>query len=167
VGIAAAVATILVLMSTWSEILQWLQSRPSSALPQPWQLKLGLRREVEPPDEVPGVNSEEMGGALIRLEDHGLIAGRRQETIGYAYWSGLRVTASGMRVLGEWPDLDRLTTAVGLKLLIYELAEAAGDVNDQGALRRLVGVIGEVGEGVALNTLNGAAGALGDELSGE
>jgi hypothetical protein len=158
-------------MSTWSEIdervLNWIQSQPSSALPQPWQLKLGLRREVEPPDELPGVNSEDMDEALIRLDQHGLISGRRQETIGYAYWSGLRVTASGMQILGQWPDLDRLTTAVGLKLLINDLAEAAGDADDQGALRRLVGVIGEVGEGVALSALNSAAGALGDELSGD
>ena len=158
-------------MSKWSEIdepvLEWLHAQSSSALPQPWQLRLGLRREVEPPEEVPGVDSEEMDQALVRLEEHHLIAGRRQETIGYAYWSGLRVTARGMQILGEWPDLDQLTTAVGLKLLINELADAAGDVNDQSALRRLVGVIGEVGEGVALNTLNSAAGELGGELRGE
>ena len=136
-------------------------------MPETWQLKLGLRRSVEPPDEVPGLNSEQMDQALTRLLEHGLIDGRRGETIGYASWSGLRVTARGMQVLEEWPDLDQLTSAVGLKMLLNELAKSAADTEDQGALRRMVGVIGEVGEGIALSTLNTAAGDLGDELGGE
>lgn len=157
-------------MSTWTEsdepVLRWLQAQAPSFLPQTWRLELGLRDSVEPPDEVPGLNSEQMDQALTRLLEHGLIAGRRQETIGYAYWSGLRVTARALQVLGEWPDLDQLTSAVGVKMLLNELARSAGDAEDQGALRRMVGVIGEVGEGVALSTLNAAAGDLGADLDG-
>lgn len=135
-------------------------------MPQPWHLQLGLRRSAEPSEEVPGLDSEQMDQALVRLYEHGLIDGRRQETIGYASWSGLRVTARGMQVLGEWPDLDQLTSAVGIKMLIDELAKSA-DTEDQGALRRVIGVMGEVGEGVALNALKTAAGDVGGDLGGD
>lgn len=157
-------------MSTWTEsdepVLRWLQAEVPSFLPETWHLRLGLRDSVEPSEEVPELNTEQVDQALTRLQEHGLIAGKRQETIGYASWSGLRVTARGLQVLGEWPDLDQLTSAVGIKMLLNELAQSAGDPEDQGALRRMVGVIGEVGEGVALSTLNAAAGDLGGDLDG-
>jgi hypothetical protein len=158
-------------MSTWTEsdepVLRWLRAQGSSFLPEPWNLKLGLRDSVEPPDEVPGLNSEQMDQALTRLLEHGLTNGRRQETIGYAFWSSPRLTARGMQVLGEWPDFDQLATAVGMKMLLNELAKSATDTEDQAGLRRMVGVIGEVGEGIALSTLNSAAGDLGGELDGK
>lgn len=158
-------------MSTWIEsdepVLRWLREQGSSFLPETWNLKLGLRDSVEPPDEVSGLNSEQMDRTLTRLFEYGLLDGRRQETIGYAFWSGLRMTARGMQILGEWPDLDQLTSAVGLKMLFNELAKSATNTEDQGALRRMVGIIGEVGEGIALSTLNTAAGGLGGELGGE
>jgi hypothetical protein len=158
-------------MSTWIEsdepTLRWLREQGSSFLPETWILRLGLRQSVEPAAEVPSLDSEQMDRALTRLHGHGLIDGRRQEAIGFASWSGLRLTARGMQVLGEWPDLDQLTSAVGIKMLLDELAKSAADTDDQGALRRMVGVIGEVGEGVALNALNTAAGDLGDEISGK
>jgi len=158
-------------MSTWTEsdepTLRWLRDQGSSFLPETWNLQLGLRQSVELAAEVPGLDSEQMDRALTRLHEHGLIDGRRQETTGYASWSGLRITARGMQVLGEWPDLDQLTSAVGMKMLLDELAKSAADTEDQGALRRMVGVIGEVGEGVALNALNTAAGDLGGEVGGD
>lgn len=155
-------------MSTWTErdkpVLRWLREQGSSFLPEPWNLRLGLRDWVEAPEEVPGLTSQQMDQALVRLLEHNLIDGRRQEAIGFASWSGLRLTAQGMQVLGEWPDLDQLTSAVGMKMLLNELAKSAADSEDQGALRRMVGIIGEVGEGIALSTLNTAAGDLGGEL---
>jgi hypothetical protein len=158
-------------MSTWIEsdepTLRWLREQGSSFLPETWIFRLGLRQSVEPAAEVPSLDSEQMDRALTRLYEHGLIDGRRQEAIGFASWSGLRVTARGMQVLGEWPDLDQLTSAVGMKMLLDELAKSAPDVEDQGALRRMVGVVGEIGEGVALNALNTAAGDLGGQVGGE
>lgn len=161
----------LIAMSTWTDsdepVLRWLHSQGSSFLPEPWQLQLGLRRSIEPSEEVPELDSEQMDRALTRLFEHGLIDGQRQETIGYAYWSSLRITARGMQLLGEWPDLDQLTSVVGIKMLLDELARSTADAGDQGALRRMVGAIGEVGEGVALSALNAAAGDLGGELGGD
>jgi hypothetical protein len=153
-------------VSTWTEsdepVLRWLREQRPSFLPEIWNLQLGLRRSVEPPDEVAGLDSEQMDLALTRLFDHGLIDGRRQETIGYAYWSALRLTARGMQVLGEWPDLDQLASAMGTKALLDEMAKSAEDPEDKRALRRMIGVIGELGEGVAMNALNAAAGEAAD-----
>lgn len=155
-------------MSTWTDsdepVLRWLRNQGSSFLPEPWSLRLGLRDSVEPPDEVAGLDSERLDQALVRLLDHGLVDARRQETIGFASWTGLRVTARGMQVLGEWPDLDQLASAVGVKMLLNELAKSAPN-EEQGSLRRMVGVIGDVGEGVAMSTLNAAAADLGGGLA--
>jgi hypothetical protein len=123
-----------------------------------------LRDSVEPPDEVAGLDSEHLDQALVRLLEHGLVDGKRQETIGFASWTGLRVTARGMQVLGEWPDLDQLASAVGVKMLLNELAKSAPN-EEQSSLRRMVGVIGDVGEGVAMSTLNATAADLGGGLA--
>lgn len=153
-------------VSTWTEIdepvLRWLREEPPSFLPETWNLRLGLRRSVEPPDEVAGLDSEQMDLALTRLFDHGLIDGRRQETVGYAYWSALRLTARGMQILGEWPNLDQLASALGMKALLDEIAMSAEDPEDKRALRRMIGLIGDLGEGVAMNALNAAAGEAVD-----
>lgn len=153
-------------MSTWTEIdepvLRWLRGKGSSFLPEVWILELGLRNGVEPSQEIDGLSTEQEHEALVRLQGHGLIEGRCQEAIGFSTWSRLRVTARGLQVLGEWPDLDQLASAVGLKLLLNELASRAADSDDQSALRRLVGIVGEVGEGVAIGLINHEAAELGD-----
>ena len=110
------------------------------------------------------MDSEHLDQALVRLLEHGLVDGKRQETIGFASWTGLRVTARGMQVLGEWPDLDQLASAVGVKMLLNELAKSAPN-EEQSSLRRMVGVIGDVGEGVAMSTLNATAADLGGGLA--
>jgi DNA-binding PadR family transcriptional regulator len=158
-------------MSTWSEtdepLLRWVHEQPSSFIPETWILRLELRRYTKPSEEVPGLSTEQVDQALIRLQEHGLIDGERGEAIGFSSWSRLRVTALGLQVLGEWPDLDKLASAASLKLLLNELADAAPDSEDQSALRRLIGVAGEVGEGVVVSTLNNAAGELGTGLGGD
>lgn len=158
-------------MSTWSEIdepvLRWLHAQPSSFIPETWILRLELRRYTKPSEEVPDLSTEQVDQALIRLQKHGLIDGERGEAIGFSSWSRLRVTALGMQLLGEWPDLDQLASAVSLKLLLNELANLAPDSEDHGALRRLIGVAGEVGEAVVVSTLNNAAGELGADLGGD
>ena len=157
-------------MSIWAQIdepvLRWLRETRDSPLTDARILELGLRTATERCEEVPGLTTEQVDQALIRLLEHGLIEGERGETSALANWANLRVTGSGLQVLGEWPDLDQLAGAVGLKLLLGELAIDARDPEDQSALRRLVGAIGEVGEGVALRTLSSAAAEVGEEASG-
>lgn len=168
--LAAAEAGEIKGVSTWTKVdepvLRWLREEGSSFLPQAWGLELGLRGSAEPSEEIEGLTTEQEDQALTRLLEYGLIDGERGETTAFAHWLGLRVTGRGMQVLGEWPDLDQLAGAVGLKLLLNELAVHAPDTEDQSALRRLIGIIGEVGEGTALSTLNSAAAELGDEASG-
>jgi hypothetical protein len=93
-------------------------SEGSSFLPQIWGLELGLRASAEPSEEIAGLTTEQEDQALTRLLEYRLIAGERGETSAFAHWSGLRVTGRGMQVLGVWPDLDQLASAVCLKLLL-------------------------------------------------
>jgi hypothetical protein len=62
---------------------------------------------TEPSDEVPELTKAQLDETLRRLEHAGLIAGRRIETT-QVEWSGLRATADGLRLLGEWPPPDEV-----------------------------------------------------------
>ncbi len=82
-------------------------------------------------------------------------------TTHYARWSQLRLTAHGLVLLGEWPDLDRVASAQGLTVLLAELAEEAGDTDDKKALRMAAGAVGRLGEGIVSSTVE----SLGTELA--
>lgn len=154
-------------MSRWEEVdepvLRWLAARPSSFI-HSWALDLGIRREIPACEEIPGLDERDVDGALTRLKGHGLIDGNRQESIEKAYWSRLRVTGLGLQILGEWPDLDRLSQAAGLRLLLTKIADESDDPDEQQHLRRLVGFMGSVGDGIVDQTVRDALGAGVDEL---
>jgi hypothetical protein len=61
---------------------------------------------TEPSDEVPELTKAQLDETLRRLEHAGLIVGRRIETT-QVEWSGLRATADGLRLLGEWAAARR------------------------------------------------------------
>jgi hypothetical protein len=149
-------------MTRWSEIdepvLHWLSAQHSSFI-HSWQLKLTIRPEAPPSEEGPALDEREVDQALTRLVDHGLIDGKRTETIAFAYWSRLRMAGLGWQVLGEWPELDRLSSAAGLRLLLARLADEAGDTEEGTALRRLVGFMASVGDGVVQRAVDDALGA--------
>lgn len=154
-------------MTVWSDIdepvLRWLLDQPPCAV-RPWILQLDLR-PPQPAEELQGrIDSDAFDAALQRLLDHGLIDGTRGETIGHATWSRLRVTAQGLQVLGEWPDLDLASSRDGLGAVLDLLAESADDPDDRAALRGAVGIVGSIGEGVVLKTLDAAGDELGRDL---
>ena len=112
----------------WSASLRRRRPRVRSARVIWKDLELPALRWVHetPPEDAGGISTGEMnlGGegpaavlpeltdsqldeALRRLRQHGLIAGERGETSHLAYWLHLRVTATGLRVLGEWPPARR------------------------------------------------------------
>ena len=156
-------------MTTWSEVdepvLRWLADFGPTFIPQGWQFQFALRDYAEPAEEVEGLTSEQMDQALTRLFDHGLIDGRRTETIGYSIWTRLRVTALGLQLLGEWPELDRLANAEGLRLLLTALADQADTPEEGKALRRTVGVLSKLGDQIVEKTLNDVAGEAGTGLT--
>jgi hypothetical protein len=154
-------------LTIWADIdepvLRWLAGPPDAK--RPWRLELTLRPEPEPAEELEGaIDTRQFDDALIRLRDFGLVAGERREAIGYASWWQLRVTGQGLQVLGVWPDLERLTSAAGLSALLDGVADEAEGGDDKRALRRTAGLIGQLGDGIVMKTLEAAGDELGREL---
>jgi hypothetical protein len=56
-------------------------------------------------------------------------------------WWRLRVTGLGLQVLGEWPDLDRIASAVSIRNVLVELSNDALP-EEQKALKRAAGLLG-------------------------
>jgi hypothetical protein len=154
-------------MTRWEEVdepvLRWLTEQRSSFI-DGWGLELTIRPEPAPSEEVPGLDERQIDGALIRLKDHGLIDGNRLETSALAVWSRLRVTGVGQQVLGEWPELDRLNSAEGLRLLLDRLAEETEDPEERSRLKRLIGFTVSIGDDLVEKTLNDVAAAGVDEF---
>src|SRR5918994_631209 len=99
-------------MARWDEVdvrvLRWAFAE-SPSLPR-WYYQF----ETDPPEEIPeldGLPGDEFDRSLTRLHGYGLIDGQRaQMMMGTTRWSNVRITALGLIALGEWPDLDRLTS---------------------------------------------------------
>lgn len=122
--------------------------------------------DTRPSEEIPeldGLPGDEFDRSLQRLCEHGLLDGHRSEAMsGNVRWTRLRVTAPGLIVLEEWPDLDRLVSAVGIHELLNALAEAAPE-EERGALRKTAGLAGRFGDAVIRATLAQVSGAAGKE----
>jgi hypothetical protein len=123
-------------------------------------------RQPEPFDPVPGLTSGDVQKALLRLRSHGLIDGTEIAAFGNSTWTRLRVTAPGLIVLGEWPDLDRVASAAALHRLLRELSDDAPE-EDQTALRRAAGVVARTADDVLRGTAADVAGSLGEEAAGK
>jgi hypothetical protein len=144
-------------------ILAWVASL-GSAMDVGTQLNLELR-EPEPSEDVPRLTSRDVQESLLRLRSHGLIDGREAAAFGNSTWTSLRVTAAGLIVMGQWPDLDRVATAASLHRLLRALSDAA-PTEDQTALRRAAGVVGRTADDVLRSTAADVAGSLGEEAAG-
>ena len=140
-------------------ILRWVAS-----LDWPNQVELELR-EPGAFEGVAGLSSLDVQQSLTRLRSHGLIDGNEFAAMQNSTWSGLRVTAAGLIVLGEWPDLDRVASAASLHRLLRALSDDAPEA-DRTALRRAAGVVGRYGDEVLRGTAADLAGAAGTEAAG-
>jgi hypothetical protein len=123
-------------------------------------------REPIPDDDIPGLDSREINESLHRLASHGLIDGKPQSTSHDTSWSHLRITAQGLRVLGEWPDLDLVASAATFHHVLRKLAEDAPD-EEKSALVRAAGSVGRTADAVVQGTVTNIAGSLGKEATGE
>jgi hypothetical protein len=145
-------------------MLRWVASLGSLMGSTPAQVHLELG-EPKPFDEVPGLTSRDAQRSLLRLRSHGLIDGTESAAMGNSTWSRLRVTASGLIVLGEWPDLSRVATAASLHRLLRALSEDAPE-EERTALRRTAGSIARTADEVLRGTAADIAGAVGEEAAG-
>jgi hypothetical protein len=152
-------------MSTWDEVdelvLRWLFAQDANPDWAGRTDNLMLRPSPESQPAFGGeLDARQVDEALTRLQGFDLIVGERGATTHYAHWSRLRVTARGLILLGQWPDLDRVASAQGLTVLLAELANEAEDPDEKKALRQTAGAVGRLGETI----VNSAVESLGSEL---
>jgi hypothetical protein len=143
-------------------VLRWVASLPPSLNADVYDLEL---REPEPFDPIRGLDSREVDESLRRLLSHGLIDGRAADAFQTTMWSSLRLTAYGLVILGEWPDLDRVATAAALHRILSALADDANE-DSSAALRRAAGVISRTSDDVLRSTATELAHDLGKEIAG-
>jgi hypothetical protein len=150
-------------MTIWQEIdepvLRWVASLPSTLSMEMFELALV---EPVPFEAIPGLDSRQVHDALSRLGSHGFIDGRESPSMQKTVWNALRVTAQGLTVLGEWPDLDRVASATAIHRLLGALAEGAPD-DEKSALRRAAGVISRTADEVIEGTVADIAASAGRE----
>lgn len=94
---------------------------------------------------------------------HDLVDGDRRESIGYAAWFKLRVTARGFQVLDEWPNLKQLAAAESVQAVLAGVAQGSSDAEERGTLRGAAGVVASLGEGIVQNVLTGVTRDLGQQ----
>jgi hypothetical protein len=116
-------------------------------------IELPLYESEDCADELElSLGSRQVHEALTRLCDYGLIAGKVHLTE-CAVWSHLRLTADGLILLGEWPDLDRVASFEGLQALLVKLAAGVEEKDERSAVRHAAGAIGRLGKGVVESEL--------------
>lgn len=145
----------------WGE---WVASLGSVMDSNATRLDLELREPV-PFEGVPGLTSLDVHQSILRLRSHRLIDGTESAAFQNSTWIRLRVTAPGLIVLGEWPDLDRVATAASLHRLLRALSEDAPE-GDQTALKRAAGVISRTTDEVLRGTVADVARSVGEEAAG-
>jgi hypothetical protein len=154
-------------MTVWTEIdehvVRWVaEERPAGTFSS--QVTLTIR-----PDElfepISSATARQVDDALQRLVDYGLIAtaAPRHETSAYAVYYGLRVTALGHRLFGDWPDLEQVSELDALRLALEVIAEGAPP-NERRILRRATGVVGEIGLAIVQRSVATAAGEVAGDL---
>jgi hypothetical protein len=110
------------------------------------------------------ITEAQLEEGLSRLLEFGLIDGARSATNTYTRWRNLRVTADGLRVLGEWPPTEVGAVNLAVARVLRGLVDQAPP-EDQTAVRRAAGSISRVAGDVVLDAAKGELRHLGGELS--
>jgi hypothetical protein len=121
-----------------------------------------LRRGDSPAAVLPELTESQLDEALRRLEQHGLIAGERGETFGFAFWMQLRVTADGLRVLGEWPPAEGAAINDALAFVLRRLAPEFPE-EDATATRRAGSALAKMSAATVVDVLKDQAHRLGED----
>lgn len=127
-----------------------------------WEAEVQLDRSDEPSEHLPSLSDIEIDDALSRLRDHagGLISGHRDEAAGYFWWSALRPTANGLRVLGEWPPASESSLDATLAEVLAGAADQVDDSEEKQGLKRAAGSVGGVMGDIAKAELRRLGGGL-------
>jgi len=144
---------------TWDElelpVLQWVHEQTWA---QPGELHhLGDDGSVA----LPQFSEAQVDEALLRLLEYGLIAGKRDEAL-VVWWSNVRPTANGLRVLAEWPPVEAAAINDTLARILRAIA---GDLNDDDATatRRAGSALSKMSSGVVMDIVTDRLKALGED----
>lgn len=124
-----------------------------------------LHRSDNPAEALPELTESRLDEALRRLEQHGLLVGQRGETSDLAFWMQLRVTADGLRVLGEWPPAEGAGVNDALAAILRRLAPELPE-EDATAARRAGSTVAKMSSGAVLDVLKEQAQRLGEDVLG-
>lgn len=129
--------------TTWSDVdervLRWVSELPPT-LDQPSEIPEYPTWEPQPFPKIDWLDTRQVSDALYRLRSHGLVAGEDQDMGRAVLWWRLRATSRGLQVLGEWPDLDQLASAVSVRNVLLQLARNAPP-DRQKPLKRAAGLL--------------------------
>ncbi len=145
---------------TWEElelpVLRWVLAEGEAATSE-----LGLG-SGEPFAALPTLTQAQVEEALTQLEEHCLVVALspRVETSDYSAWPRLRVSANGLRVLGEWPPYDSATLQRALVDLLRGFADELPEEEAQ-PVRRAAGGIARFAHGVVTDAAQGELRRLG------
>jgi hypothetical protein len=151
---------------TWEELelpaLLWVHT----AAPGPaGYVETGdLHRGDDLAEAVPELTELQLDDALYRLQRHGLIEGDRGETSDLVFWTGLRPTANGLRVLGEWPPVENAAINGALVKLLRALA-ADLPAEEATATRRAGSALSKMSADVLLDVMKDQAARLGEDIA--
>jgi hypothetical protein len=118
----------------------------------------------ESPD-LKGLDWKQIDASLRRLHGYGFIAGSpgpAGET--GTIWSKLRIRAQGLQQLDEWPDLDRIASALGMEMMLDELARATSDAGKKSLLAKVAGFARRFGDRFIRSSADAAATETGKAL---
>jgi hypothetical protein len=135
----------------WTEVdervLRWVAAKPP-VLEQPSEIPDFPITEPVPFEGIEGLDSRQVSDALYRLKVHGFIAGGEDNMGNFTMWWQLRLAPRGLQYLGEWPDLDKVASALSIRNVLLEIAKEA-PTDSQQALKRTAGLLGRTtGEAV-------------------
>lgn len=149
---------------TWDDLelpaLRWIHMAPPQDAGGVSTGDLG--RGDSPAEVLRELTESQLDEALRRLRQHGLIAGKRGETVGFAFWMQLRVTADGLRVLGEWPPAAGAAVNEALAAVLRRLAPELPE-EDASAARRAGSALAKLSAGTVLDVLKNQAQQFGED----
>ena len=152
----------------WSQVdervFEWVAGLPSSLEGNAYTLE---EREPKADDDIPGLDSRQINESLHRLLSYGLIDGHHHsEGMRHTTWVRLRLTGKGLRLLGEWPDLDLVASAAGMHNVLRRLAADAPEA-ERTPLVRAAGVLGRTVDAVVRGAVADVAGSTGKGVIGD
>jgi hypothetical protein len=145
---------------TWEDlelpVLRWVHERTWA---QPGELK--HLDEGHRSTELP-LTDAELDEALRRLSEYGLTTGQRDEAL-VVWWSNVRPTADGLRVLAEWPPVEAAAINVTLARVLRSLAGELG-AEDATAAKRAGSALSKMSGEVVLDVVTDRLKSLGEDV---